>query len=97
MKSKNLVITCVWTFVLIIVVGYLSAGILWTDYNMMANVFTVGLLLFFIASLFTGAIVYLTPEKVNGEPKLIDELQNLQLKLDELTGEVERIKRFSSD
>lgn len=97
MKSEKIVITCVWTFVLVIVVGYLSAGILWTDYNMMANVFNVGLLLFFIASLFTGAIVYLTPKKVNGEPKLIDELQNLQLKLDELTGEVERIKRLSND
>jgi len=97
MKSENLVITCVWTFVLVVVVGYLSAGILWTDYNMMANVFTVGLLLFFIASLLTGAIVYLAPKKVNGEPKLIDELQNLQLKLDELTGEVERIKGLSSD
>jgi hypothetical protein len=97
MMSENLVITCVWTFALVIVVGYLSAGILWTDYNMMANVFNVGLLLFFIASLFTGAIMYLTPVKTHGASKLIDELQNLKLKLDELTSEVARIKRLSSD
>ena len=96
MKSEKLVITFVWTFVLVIIVGYLSAGILWTDYNMMVNVFNVGLLLFFIASLFTGAIVCLTSEKVNGEPKLIDEMQNLRLKLDELTSEFKRIRRLSS-
>jgi hypothetical protein len=82
---------------LVIVVGYVSAGILWTDYNMMANVFNVGLLLFFIASLVTGAILYMTPEKINGETKLIDELHNLKSRLDEFTGEVERIKRLSSD
>ena len=97
MKSKNLVIACVWAFMLVIVVGYVSAGILWTDYNMMVNVFNVGLLLFFIASLVTGAIFYMAPEKINGETKLIDELNNLKSRLDEFTGEVERIKRLSSD
>ena len=97
MKSENLVIVCVWAFVLVIVVGYLSAGILWADYKMMVNVFNVGLLLFFIASLFTGAIVYLTPQNVNGETKLRDDLQKLKMKLDELNGEVEHIKRHSID
>ncbi|MCZ2809211.1 MAG: hypothetical protein O2V44_07655 [Candidatus Bathyarchaeota archaeon] len=91
MKSKNLAMACVWTFVLVIVVGYLSAGILWTDYDMMINVFNVGLLLFFIASIFTGAIVYLIPENANRET----ELQNIRSKLDELIGEVEQIKRLS--
>jgi hypothetical protein len=91
MKSKNLIIACVWTFVLVIVVGYLSAGILWTDYNMMGNVFNVGLLLFFIALIFTGAIVYVIPENTIGET----ELQNIRSKLNELTGEVEQIKRLS--
>lgn len=97
MKSKNLAIACVWTFVLVIVVGYSSAGILWTDYQMMINVFNVGLLLFFIAAIFTGAIMYLRPENTSGETKLIDELQNLRSKLDELAGEVEQMKKFSID
>jgi len=94
-KSENLAIVCVWTFVLVIVVGFVSAGILWTDYDMFANAFNAGLLLFFIALIFTGAIVHLTPEKVNGETKLRYELQKLKSKLDELNSEVEHIKNPS--
>ena len=87
MKSKNLIVTCVWIFVTVIVVGYLSAGILWTDYNMMYNVFSVGLLLFFIALIFTVAMPHLIPE--NMKPELIDELQSIRLRLDELSRKTE--------
>ena len=95
MKSKNLVIVCVWTFVLVMVVGFVSAGILWTDYNMLSNAFNTGLLFFFIALIFTCAIMCLTHEKVNGKNELRDELQKLKLKLDELNGEIRHIKSHS--
>ena len=87
MESKNLIIACVWTFVTVIVGGYLLAGILWTDYNMMYNVFSVGLLLFFIALIFTATIPHLIPE--NMKPELIDELQSIRLRLDELSRKTE--------
>ena len=92
MKSKNLVIACVWTFVIVLVAGFLLAGILWTDYNMVGNAFNVGLLFFFIALAFTGAIVYLTPGNINGETELIGELQDIRSRLDELASKVEEAK-----
>ena len=92
MRSKNLIIACVWTFVTVIVLGYLVAGILWIDYKMMVNVFNVGLLLFFIALTFTGAIVYLMPGNMNPETVLIDELQDIRSRLDELASKVEEAK-----
>jgi hypothetical protein len=85
MKSKNLTIACVWIFVTVIVVGYLLGGILWTDYKMMINVFNVGLLFFFIALIYTGAIAYLIPENMKPEDELINELQNIRSKLEKLT------------
>ena len=87
MESKNLIIACVWTFVTVIVGGYLLAGILWTDYDMMGNVFNVGLLLFFIALISTVAIPHLIPQ--NMKPELIDELQSIGLRLDELSRKAE--------
>jgi len=93
MKSKNLIIACVWTFVIVLVAGFLLAGILWTDYNMVTNAFNVGLLFFFIALAFTGAIVYLTPGNINGETELIGELQNIRSKLDKLADEVKQMKK----
>ena len=93
MKSKNLVIACVWTFVIVLVAGFLLAGILWTDYNMVTNAFNVGLLFFFIALAFTGAIVYLTPGNINGETELIGELQNIRSKLGKLADEVKQMKK----
>ena len=92
MKSKNLIIACVWTFVIVLVAGFLLAGILWTDYNMVTNAFNAGLLFFFIALTSTGAIVYLIPESMNPETELTDELQDIRSRLDELASKVEEAK-----
>jgi hypothetical protein len=78
--------------VIVLVAGFLLAGILWTDYNMVGNAFNVGLLFFFIALAFTGAIVYLTPGNINGETELISELQDIRSRLDELASRVEEAK-----
>ena len=92
MKSKNLIIACVWTFVIVLVAGFLLAGILWTDYNMVTNAFNAGLLFFSIALTSTGAIMYLIPENMNPKTELTDELQDIRSRVDELASKVEEAK-----
>ncbi|MDH5439611.1 MAG: hypothetical protein OEZ48_02660 [Candidatus Bathyarchaeota archaeon] len=81
MKSKNLIIACVWTFVIVMLVGLFWLG----D---MTSVFNVGLMFFFIALMFTGAIAYSIPENLSLPTELIDELQEIKSKLNELTNKV---------
>ena len=81
MKSKNLMIACVWTFVIVMLVGLFWLG----D---MTSVFNVGLMFFFIALIFTGAIAYSIPEYPSPPTELIDELQEIKSKLNELTSKV---------
>jgi len=80
-KSKNLIIACVWTFVIVMLVGLFWLG----D---MTSVFNVGLMFFFIALMFTGAIAYSIPENLSLPTELIDELQEIKSKLNELTNKV---------
>jgi hypothetical protein len=54
----------------------------------MTSVFNVGLMFFFIALIFTGAIAYSIPESLSLPTELIDELQEIKSKLNELTSKV---------
>lgn len=81
MKSKNLMIACVWTFVIVMVVGLFWLG-------EVTGAFNVGLMFFFIALIFTGAIAYSIPEYPSPPTELIDELQEIKSKLNELTSKV---------
>ena len=81
MKSKNLIIACVWAFVIVMLVGLFWLGDV-------TSVFNVGLLFFFIALIFTGAIAYSIPENLSLPTDLIDEIQDIRSKLDELTSKV---------
>jgi uncharacterized membrane protein len=80
-KSKNLIIVCVWTFVTVMLVGLFWLGDV-------GNVFNVGLMFFFIALIFTGAIAYSIPENLSPPTELIDELQEIKSKLNVLTSKI---------
>jgi len=77
MKSKNLTIAFVWTFVIVMLVG-----LFW--FGDVASAFNVGLIFFFIALSFTSAIVFGLKEEKKPENELLGELQKIRSKLDEL-------------
>ena len=91
MESKDLMILFVWIFVLVVTVG-----LFWTGEQYVAGIggpYVAGVFLFFVALIFTGAVVFWSPEKKEPETGLVSELQNIRSRLDELTREVEETKK----
>lgn len=80
MESKNLIIACVWTFVLVVTVGTFWIG----------AEFFVLLLLFFIALIVSVAVGGFFPaEKKEAQVELANELKIIRSRLDDLTSEAE--------
>ena len=77
MESKNLIIACVWMFVLasVIVLTLEGFGLTFAGY----------LIFFFIALTSTIAVEVLISEKKQPGSELLSELQNISSRLDELT------------
>ena len=60
MKSKNLIILCVWIFVLVI-----SVALFWVGESYVAGIggpFVTAVFLFFVALIFTSAVAFWSPE-----------------------------------
>ncbi len=77
MESKNLIIAFVWTFVLAaIVIVSLEGG---------SMTFAGYMVLFFIALASTMAVETMIPEKQKPGSELLNELQDIRSRLDELT------------
>ena len=87
MESKGLIILSIWIS-LSIICGFF----IWVGGASLGNYIFVGLF-FFFALIFTVAVGFgLRPEK-KPEIELLNEIKNIKSKLDELTKEVEEIKK----
>jgi len=94
MRTKNLIILCVWLAFSIIYLVLIWLGAAYSDNPVqwliwMQNDFLIA---FVIALVFTVAL-FLLPEKKELETELGSELQNIRSRLDALTREVEEIKK----
>ena len=95
MKSKNLIILCVWIALSVISIVFVLVGVAYGNNPMqwlidMKNDFFI---FFILALIFTGAVTFLLPDKKEPETELLSELQNISSRLDELTRKVEEIKK----
>ena len=81
MKSKNLIISFVWTFMLatVLILSWEGFGMTFVGY----------LILFFIALVSTVTVEILIPEKKHPGSEVLSELQNIKSKLNKLTAESE--------
>jgi len=94
MKTKNLIILCVWLALSIIYLVLIWLGAAYSDNPVqwliwMQNDFLIS---FVIALVFSVAL-FLLPEKKEQETELGSELQNIRSRLDALTRELEEIKK----
>ncbi len=76
MESKKLIIAFIWTFALasIVIVSLEGSGMTFGGY----------MVFFFIALVSTVAVETMIPEKEKSGSVLLDELQDMRLRLDEL-------------
>jgi hypothetical protein len=88
MESKDIIILSVW-----IALSVICAVFIWVGGATLGNYIFAGLF-FFLTLIFSGLVGYvLKPEKKKPEIELVNELKNIRSKLDELTREVEVIKK----
>ena len=94
MKTKNLIIACVWLTFSIIYLVLIWLGAAYSDNPVQWLIWMQNDLLisFVIALVFSGAL-FLLPEKKEQETELGSELQNIKSRLDALTRQLEQIKK----
>jgi ABC-type transport system involved in multi-copper enzyme maturation permease subunit len=91
-KSKNLIILCVWSGLTIIFVLLIVLGASYSDNpaQWLIWMFEDWWVVFLVTLVFTGAVVFFKKEP---EIELQSELQSMVSKLDELTRDIEVIKK----
>lgn len=88
METKDLIVLSVW-----VALSIICAVFIWAGGASLGNYLFAGLF-FFIALIFSVVFGFgLKPEKRKPEIELVDELKNIRSKLDDLTKEVEVIKK----
>jgi energy-coupling factor transporter transmembrane protein EcfT len=93
METKNVIIVCIWLFVIVVFVGYLWVGEILTFFGVIA--------LFIIAAISTAVAAFGLPavehelevELRKPELERRNELQAITSKLDKLADEVSEIKK----
>jgi hypothetical protein len=91
-KSKNLIILCVWSGLTIIFAFLIVLGASYVDnpWQWLIWMFDTWWIVFLVALIFTGVVLFFKKEP---EIELQTELQSIVSKLDELTRDIEVIKK----